>query len=83
MDPAQFRTMLKPENFCPFDVRTADGESYRVRSPEMGWISPEDDVMLVYDLDQGITLFDVDQVVECVRPIIKDHASEEGRQKDA
>jgi len=84
MNADQFRTMLKPKKtFYPFDVRTASGESYRVRSPEMGWISPEDDVMLVYDPDQGISLIDVDQVVECVRPIIKGRASDRGRQKDS
>ncbi len=83
MDVKRIRTMLKPEGFYPFDVRTASGESYRVRSPEMGWISPVDDVMLVYDLDRGISLIDVDQVVECARPITKRRASDRGRQKDA
>ncbi len=39
--------------------------------------------MLVYDLDQGVSLIDIDQVVECVRPIIKGRASDRGRQKDA
>jgi hypothetical protein len=71
MDADRIRSMLKPDKFHAFDVRTASGNSYRVRSPETGWISPEDDVMLVYDPDQGASLIDVDQVVECVRPIIK------------
>lgn len=71
MDAPRIRSMLRLEKFHPFDVRTASGNSYRVRSPEMAWIPPEADVMLVHDPDQGISLIDLDQVVECVRPIVK------------
>jgi hypothetical protein len=83
MDVKRVRTMLKPQGFFPFDVRTASGESYRVRSPEMAWIPPEVDVMLVYDPDEGIVMIDIEQVVECVRPITRRRASDRGRQKDA
>jgi hypothetical protein len=83
MDAQRIRSMFRPDKFHAFDVRTASGNSYRVRSPEMGWISTEADVMLVYDPDQGISLIDVDQVVESVRPITKGRASDRGRQKDA
>jgi hypothetical protein len=83
MDAKLIGTMLKPEKFHPFNVRTASGNSYHVRSPEMAWMSIEAGVMLVYDPKQGVSLIDIDQVVECVRPIIKGRASDRGRQKDA
>jgi hypothetical protein len=71
MDVKQIGTMLRSEKFHPFDVRTASGQSHHVRSPEMAWMSPDNDVMLVYDPAQGVALIDTEQVVECVRPIIK------------
>ncbi len=71
MDVKQITAMLRSEKFHAFEVRTASGQSYRVRSPEMAWMSPDDDVMLVYDPTQGVALIDTEQVVECVRPIIK------------
>ena len=83
MDAEQIGTMLKPDKFHPFDVRTASGRSYRVRSPEMAWMSSEAGVMLVYDPSEGVALIDIDQVVECVRPITKGRSSDRGRQKDA
>ena len=53
MDPKQIGTMLKSEKFHPFDVRTASGQSYRVRSPEMAWMSPDADVLLVREGENG------------------------------
>lgn len=71
MDVERIRAMMRSEKFHPFDVRAASGRSYHVRSPEMAWMSPEADVMLVYDPVQGVALIDTEQVVECVRPIVK------------
>jgi hypothetical protein len=67
MDAKQIRTMLRTDKLHPFDVRTAGGDSYHVRSPEMVWMPPRTGVMMVYDLDQGISFIDIDQVVECAR----------------
>jgi hypothetical protein len=82
MDAPRIRSMLRPEKFHPFDVRTARGNGYRVRRPKMAWMPPEADVMLVYDPVRGIMLIDLDQVVECVRPIIKGRKNDRGREKD-
>ncbi|HEY2587849.1 MAG TPA: hypothetical protein VGI81_19040, partial [Tepidisphaeraceae bacterium] len=51
--------------------RTTDGDNYRVGSPEMAWIPPEVGIMAVYDPDEGVVIIDLEQVVECVRPITK------------
>jgi hypothetical protein len=67
MKADRIRSMTHAKKFHPFDVRTTSGESYHVRSPEMVWVSPENDVMLVLDPTQGVAFIDVDQISECVR----------------
>ena len=69
MEARQVRTFMDAAKFIPFDVRTASGPSYHVRSREMTWMSPQRDLMLVYDPDAGVALIEVDDVTECVRPI--------------
>ncbi|MCA1686134.1 MAG: hypothetical protein LC745_09150 [Planctomycetia bacterium] len=53
--------------FHPFLVRTASGESYAVSQPELYWIDPDGEVMLVKDKTQGVVLIDLDHISECVR----------------
>ena len=71
MKAQQIRKMTEAKPFHPFDVRTASGESYHVRSPEMPWISPDGEVVLVYEPSEGVALIDADQVTECVGQVKK------------
>ena len=52
--------------FHPFVVRTASGESYPVAHPELVWIDPDGDVMLV-KVKAAVVLIDIDSVTGCVR----------------
>ena len=54
--------------FHPFQVRTASGESYSVAHPELYWLDPDGEVLLVKDKKAGVVLIDVAAVTECVRP---------------
>jgi hypothetical protein len=53
--------------FHPFMVRTASGETYTVAHPEMYWMDPDGEVMLIKDRKQGVALIDTASVTECVR----------------
>lgn len=66
MNPAQIRSMMKAP-FHPFVVRTGSGESYSVVHPELFWIDPDGEVLLVKDRTQGVALIDTASVTECVR----------------
>jgi hypothetical protein len=70
MDAAHIRTLVDlKKRFHPFFVRTGSGGNYYVSSPEMLWVSPKDDVLIVYQPDEGVTMIDVDEVTECHREI--------------
>jgi hypothetical protein len=66
MDPDNIRSMTRPP-FHPFLVRTAYGESYAVTHPELFWIDPDGEVMLIKDKAQGVVLIDTSHISECVR----------------
>ena len=59
--------MTRGKPFHPFRVRTAGGESYTVAHPELFWVDPDGEVMLVKDKEQGVALIDTASVAECVR----------------
>jgi hypothetical protein len=69
MDVEHIRPFLGRDKFHQFDVRTASGNSYRVRGPEMAWLSPDGSTLLVWDTEAGVALIDTEEVTECVRPI--------------
>jgi hypothetical protein len=60
------RGMTRPP-FHPFLVRTASGESYAVTHPELYWIDPEGEIMLIKDKVQGVVLIDTEHISECMR----------------
>jgi hypothetical protein len=66
MKAINIRKLLDPKKrFHPFDVRTGSGGSYRVSSPEMIWISPDGEILILYRPNEGVTMIDVDEVTEC------------------
>jgi hypothetical protein len=70
MKAINIRKMLDPKKrFHPFDVRTGSGGSYRVSSPEMIWISPDGEILILYQPNEGVTMIDVDEVNVCHREI--------------
>ena len=42
MTAAPFRDRLRSQPFQPFDVRTADGDTFRVMHPDFAMISPHE-----------------------------------------
>lgn len=54
--------------FHPFIVHTSSGESYMVSHPELYWLDPDGDVLLVKDETRDVVLIDIASITECVRP---------------
>jgi hypothetical protein len=53
--------------FHPFTVRTGSGQSYLIAHPELFWLDPDGEVLLVKD-KTDVVLIDIDSITECVRP---------------
>jgi hypothetical protein len=66
VDVDKILSMTNPP-FHPFLVRTASGQAYTVAHPELYWMDPDGEVMLVKDKKQGVALIDIASVTECVR----------------
>ncbi|MBX9681110.1 MAG: hypothetical protein K2X38_20320 [Gemmataceae bacterium] len=39
MNPERIREMLRRQPFEPFEIRLSNGESHRVRHPELAWVT--------------------------------------------
>ncbi|MEM6562113.1 MAG: hypothetical protein AAF656_10965 [Planctomycetota bacterium] len=70
MDAKHFRTHLKTHPFVEFDVKTTDGDTFRVFHPDFAMISPGEDVVIFFDRDNHSRYVDVDHIVsiEPVKP---------------
>jgi hypothetical protein len=72
MEVAHVREMVNPKKkFHAFEIRTGSWGSYRVASPEMLWIAPDGEILIVHRPGEGVTMIDVDEVTECHREIKK------------
>jgi hypothetical protein len=67
MNPGQLRSMIRAP-FHPFIVRTGSGVSYLVSHPELCWLDPDGEVVLVKDKKEVVVLIDIDSITECARP---------------
>lgn len=65
MTAEKIRSMTRAP-FHPFVVRTGSGESYLVAHPELFWLDPDGEVLLVKSGSE-VALIDVASVTECVR----------------
>jgi hypothetical protein len=52
--------------FHPFSIRTASGHSYHVAHPELLWLDPVGEVLLVKDAG-AVVLIDLEEITVCVR----------------
>jgi hypothetical protein len=71
MHVEHIRPFLGRDRFDQFDVRTASGNSYRVRGPEMAWLSPDRSTLLVRDIEAGVAPIDTEELTERARPIAR------------
>ena len=65
MTADKIRSMTKAP-FHPFVVQTGSGESYVVQHPELYWLDPDGEILLVKSGSE-VELIDVASVTECVR----------------
>jgi hypothetical protein len=61
----QFRKIWRKRPFIPCFIRTASGESYAVNHPELAWIPPESDLVLVM-VAGDVVMIEVDSITEVV-----------------
>ena len=66
----EIRRFLTANPFLPFDVKTADGDTFHVFHPDYMMISPLQDTALVYDKDASSRMINLRMVVsaETTRP---------------
>jgi hypothetical protein len=65
MEADQFRSALRTKPFKPFTVKTASGEKYTVRHPEIVGISPSGRTVALM-FDEGIAVLDMASITEYV-----------------
>jgi hypothetical protein len=59
----QVRTAMRAQPFRPFQVKLADGRTFRIDHPEFIAVSPNGREMVIYD-NEGMSLIEMLMVVE-------------------
>lgn len=63
MTGAALRNQLRSQPFQPFDVKTADGDTFRVFHPDYAMVSPIDTEVVIYDKDGHFRIIAMDLIV--------------------
>jgi hypothetical protein len=63
MNSNQFRNELKKEPFEPFSIKVTSGDVLDVIHPDFAMISPEGDVVIVFDRNNNYKVVDMEHVV--------------------
>lgn len=71
------RDQLRSQPFRPFDVKTADGDTFRVAHPDYAMISPKYTEVIIYDKDGHFRVVAVDLIVS-VEPV-REQAKKPGK----
>ena len=62
------RHVLNAQPFRPFDVKTTDGDTFRVIHPDFAMISPRETEVLFYDKDDNFRMVAMNHIVS-VEPV--------------
>lgn len=57
------RNLLNAQPFRPFDVKTTDGDTFRLNHPDFAMISPDETEVIFYDKDHHFRMVDMDHIV--------------------
>ena len=63
MTATALRDQLRSQPFRPFDVKTADGDTFRVSHPDFAMISPNEAEIIIYDRDSHFRIVSMDLIV--------------------
>ena len=63
MRTTALRNVLNAQPFVPFDVKTTDGDTFRVKHPDFAMISPDETEVIFYDKDNNFRVVDMDHIV--------------------
>ena len=63
MNAYKFRNELKKEPFQPFTVKVTSGDTLDVVHPDFAMISPDEDIVIIFDRESHYKVVDMDHVV--------------------
>ena len=63
MTAISLRNLLNAQPFKPFDVKTTDGDTFRLIHPDFAMISPLESEVIFYDKDGHFRVVDMDHIV--------------------
>ena len=63
MTVTALRRLLKAQPFRPFDVKTTDGDTFRLSHPDFAMISPDETEVVCYDKDHNFRVVDMNHLV--------------------
>lgn len=63
MTATALRHLLNAQPFRPFDVKTTDGDTYRLNHPDFAMISPDETEVIFYDKDHHFRMVDMNHIV--------------------
>ena len=63
MTALSFRNQLHAQPFRPFNVKTADGDTFRVDHPDYAMVSPKESEVAIYDREGHFSVISLDLVV--------------------
>ena len=77
MTVAALRRLLNAQPFRPFDVKTTDGDTFRLNHPDFAMISPDETEVLCYDKDNNFRMVDMNHIVS-LEPV-REHPKKAGK----
>ena len=63
MTVAALRSNLTVQPSRPFDVKTTDGDTFRVTHPDFAMVSPDETEVIFYERDNHFRVVDIDHIV--------------------
>ena len=63
MTVTALRRLLNAQPFRPFDVKTTDGDTFRLDHPDFAMISPDETEVVCFDKDSHFRMVDMTHIV--------------------
>lgn len=63
MTVTALRELLNAQPFRPFDVKTTDGDTFRLNLPDFAMVSPDETEVTFYDKDHHLRMVDMNHIV--------------------